>query len=123
MNHSAGGLIQTNDNEGITIYRNLLIDNGTRNFKVKGLNQYVNNVVYNWGTGGAYIMGGDSQGHSSTVIENNYFITGPCNVWRGRPGHHRRREPVHPLGQRRPLLHGPQEGETVETLLTRQRRV
>lgn len=27
-------------------------------------------------------MGGDSQGHSSTVIENNYFITGPCNVWR-----------------------------------------
>ena len=82
MNHSAGGLIQTNDNEGITIYRNLLIDNGTRNFKVKGLNQYVNNVVYNWGSGGAYIMGGDSQGHSSTVIENNYFITGPCNVWR-----------------------------------------
>lgn len=82
MNHSAGGLIQTNDNEGITIYRNLLIDNGTRNFKVKGLNQYVNNVVYNWGNGGAYIMGGDSEGHSSTIIENNYFITGPCWVWR-----------------------------------------
>ncbi len=85
MNHSAGGLIQTNDNEGITIYRNLLIDNGTRNFKVKGLNQYVNNVVYNWGTGGAYIMGGDSEGHSSTIIENNYFITGPCWVWRNTP--------------------------------------
>lgn len=82
MNHSAGGLIQTNDDEGITIYRNLLIDNGTRNFKVKGLNQYVNNVVYNWGNGGAYIMGGDSEGHSSTIIENNYFITGPCWVWR-----------------------------------------
>lgn len=82
MNHSAGGLIQTNDDEGITIYRNLLIDNGTRNFKVKGLNQYVNNVVYNWGKGGAYIMGGDSEGHSSTIIENNYFITGPCWVWR-----------------------------------------
>ena len=84
MNHSAGGLVQTNDNEGITIYRNLFIDNGTRNFKVKGLNQYVNNVIYNWNTG-AYIMGGDSEGHSSTIIENNYFITGPCWVWRNTP--------------------------------------
>ena len=36
MNHSCGGLIQTNENEGITIFRNLLIDNKTRNFKVKG---------------------------------------------------------------------------------------
>ena len=81
MNHSAGGLVQTNDREGITVCRNLFIDNGTRNFKVKGLNQYVNNVVYNWNAG-AYIMGGDSKIHSSTLIENNYFITGPCRVWR-----------------------------------------
>ncbi|MBE6178614.1 MAG: pectate lyase [Rikenellaceae bacterium] len=82
MNHSCGGLIQTSDTEGITIYRNLLIDNSTRNFKVKGLNQYINNVVYNWGKGGCYIMGGDSEGHSDTWIENNYFIKGPCYVWR-----------------------------------------
>lgn len=84
MNHSAGGLLQTNTNEGVTIYRNLFIDNGTRNFKIKGLNQYVNNVVYNWGDG-AYIMGGDSSGESDTQIENNYFIYGPCWVWRNTP--------------------------------------
>lgn len=81
MNHSCGGLIQTNDNEGITIFRNLLIDNKTRNFKVKGLNQYVNNIVYNWGNGAAYNMGGESAGHSNTVIENNYFIKGPAWTW------------------------------------------
>lgn len=80
MNHSAGGLLQTNTDEGVTIYRNLFIDNGTRNFKIKGLNQYVNNVIYNWGDG-AYIMGGDSSGESDTQIENNYFIYGPCWVW------------------------------------------
>lgn len=81
MNHSAGGLIQTNDDEGVTLYRNLYIDNATRNNKIKGLNQYVNNVVYNW-TDGAYIMGGDSSGKSKTQIENNYFIYGPGWVWR-----------------------------------------
>ena len=85
MNHSAGGLIQTSDTEGVTIFGNLLIDNGTRNFKVKGLNQYINNVVYNWGKGGCYDMGGDSEGHSDTWIENNYFIKGPCYVWRNTP--------------------------------------
>ncbi len=81
MNHSCGGLIQTGDKEGVTIYRNLLIDNKTRNFKIKGLNQYVNNVVYNWGNGAAYNMGGDSSGHSDTQIENNYFIKGPAWTW------------------------------------------
>ena len=84
MNHSAGGLIQTNDQEGVTIYRNLMIDNGARNFKVKGLNQYINNVVYNWGSSSCYDMS-DSAGHSDTWIENNYFIQGPCYVWRNTP--------------------------------------
>lgn len=74
MTHSAGGLIQTNG--GITLYKNLYIDNKTRNPKVKGLNQYVNNVVYNWGSGGGYILG-DSEGASWATIENNYFIKGP----------------------------------------------
>lgn len=55
MVHACGGLIQTNG--GVTLYRNLYIDNKTRNPKVKGLNQFVNNVVYNWGEGGAYILG------------------------------------------------------------------
>lgn len=76
--HSCGGLMQTNG--GVTLFRNLYIENKTRNPKVKGLNQYVNNVVYNWGNGGCYIMGGDSEGTSWADIENNYFIKGP---WAG----------------------------------------
>jgi autotransporter-associated beta strand protein len=74
--HSAGGLIQTNG--GVTLYRNLYADNSTRNNKVKGKNQYVNNIVYNW-KNGAYIMGGDSEGHSYAHIISNYFIKGPDN--------------------------------------------
>lgn len=72
--HSCGGLIQTDG--GVTLFRNLYIENKTRNPKVKGLNQYVNNVVYNWGNGGCYIMG-DTPGDSWAHIENNYFINGP----------------------------------------------
>lgn len=74
--HSCGGLIQTNG--GVTLFRNLYIDNKTRNPKVKGLNQYVNNVVYNWGSGGCYILG-DTEGHSWGAIEDNYFIKGPVD--------------------------------------------
>jgi hypothetical protein len=82
QNHSCGGLMQTSIEEGITIYRNLYIDNHTRNPKVKGLNQFVNNVVYNWGGGTAYDMGGNSKGPSETTIENNYFILGPAETYR-----------------------------------------
>ncbi len=74
QSHSCGGLIQTIG--GVTLYRNLYIENKTRNPKVKGLNQYVNNVVYNWGEGGCYIMS-DSEGDSWADIENNYFVRGP----------------------------------------------
>lgn len=81
QNHSCGGLMQTSIDCGITCFRNLLADNKTRNFKVKGLNQYVNNVIYNWGNGAAYNAGGDSSGDSNTVIENNYFIKGPAYTW------------------------------------------
>ena len=77
QSHSCGGLIQTEG--GVTLYRNLYIENKTRNPKVKGLNQFVNNVVYNWGGGGCYIMG-DSEGPSWAHIENNYFMKGP---WKG----------------------------------------
>jgi len=72
--HSCGGLIQTDG--GVTLYRNLYIENKTRNPKVKGLNQYINNVVYNWGNGGCYIMG-DTEADSWADIQNNYFINGP----------------------------------------------
>lgn len=76
QSHSCGGLIQTIG--GVTLYRNLYIENKTRNPKVKGLNQYVNNVVYNWGNGGCYIMS-DSEGDSWADIENNYFMRGKWN--------------------------------------------
>jgi hypothetical protein len=82
QNHSCGGLIQTGINDGVTIFRNLYIDNDTRNPKVKGLNQFVNNVVYNWSSA-AYNMGGDSEGPSETTIEDNYFIVGPCKSYKG----------------------------------------
>ncbi len=74
MTHSAGGLMQASN---ITLYRILLVDNSTRNFKVKGINQYVNNIVYNW-KNYAYNMGGDSEGTSYVNIENNMFINGPA---------------------------------------------
>jgi len=76
MTHSAGGLMQAPG--GITLYRNLYVDNQTRNNKIKGINQYVNNLVYNW-TSGAYIMGGDSQGESFANAIGNVFIQGPGN--------------------------------------------
>lgn len=81
QNHSCGGLMQTTEENGITLFRNLYIDNKTRNPKVKGLNQFVNNVVYNWGNGTAYDMGGESAGLSITSIEDNYFIKGPVVNW------------------------------------------
>ena len=62
LTHSAGGLMQCDG--GITLYRNLYADNGTRNNKVKGVSQYVNNIVYNW-SAGAYIMGGESSGKTT----------------------------------------------------------
>ena len=76
--HSCGGLMQTSG--GVTLYRNLYIENKTRNPKVKGLNQFVNNVVYNWGGGGCYLMGRESAGNSWADIENNYFVKGPWNA-------------------------------------------
>lgn len=72
MQHSAGGLIQA---DNITIYRVLLCDNKTRNFKVKGKHQYVNNIVYNW-SAYAYEMGGESSGDSYANAVGNLFING-----------------------------------------------
>jgi hypothetical protein len=46
--HSCGGLMQTNVGNGISLLRNLYNDNKTRNPKVKGTNDFTNNVVYNW---------------------------------------------------------------------------
>lgn len=86
-NHSAGGLMQPPPGGKISLIGNLYICNKTRNNKIKGINEFVNNVVYNWGnygntyghtqSGEAYIMGGDSSGASYANIINNYFIGGP----------------------------------------------
>lgn len=73
LSHSAGGLIQTAG--GVTLYRNFYVDNSTRNAKIKGVNQYVNNIVYQW-KDGAYIMGGDSEGHMYCNAVSNYFVKG-----------------------------------------------
>ena len=72
MQHSAGGLIQA---DNITMYRVLLCDNKTRNFKVKGRHQYCNNIVYNW-SAYAYEMGGESAGESFANVVGNLFING-----------------------------------------------
>lgn len=74
MTHSAGGLIQA---DSISLVGNFYCDNSTRNNKIKGINQYANNIVYNW-SNGAYIMGGDSEGESYVNIESNLFINGPA---------------------------------------------
>lgn len=71
--HSCGGLIQTDG--GVSILRSLYIDNHTRNPKVKGVNQFVNNVVYDWREAG-YILG-DSAGVSRANVTDNYFVEGP----------------------------------------------
>jgi pectate lyase len=76
--HSCGGLMQTNVGNGISLFRNLYIDNKTRNPKVKGTNDFTNNVVYNWGGGGAYIAG-DSEAASEANIVGNYFVAGPSS--------------------------------------------
>jgi autotransporter-associated beta strand protein len=73
--HSAGGLMQTDG--GVSIFRCLYIDNWMRNPKIKGVNDYQNNVVYNWGSGGGYIPAGDSAGDTFANMIGNYFIGGP----------------------------------------------
>ncbi len=92
-NHSAGGLIQTM-NGHVSILKSLYASNKTRNPKVKGYNEFVNNVVYNWGNAGnayehsvsgdGYIMGG-SAGVSKVNILNNYFVAGPATPPRESP--------------------------------------
>lgn len=69
--------MQTELDNGVSLFRNLYIDNKTRNPKVKGTNDFINNVVYNWGDGGGYIAGGDSAGQSEANIIGNYFVSGP----------------------------------------------
>jgi autotransporter-associated beta strand protein len=74
LTHSMGSLIEWNT---ISMHHNLYISNNSRNPKTKGVNDFVNNVVYNWGTE-PYIAG-DSAGVSQANVVNNYFIRGPSS--------------------------------------------
>ncbi len=61
--------------EFVTIHHCLWADNQSRNPKAKAKIEYVNNVVYNWGSSG--FVGGHSAEHHYQDIVNNYFIAGP----------------------------------------------
>jgi hypothetical protein len=59
----------------VTIHHCLWIDNQSRNPKAKARIEYINNVVYNWGTSG--LVGGHSATDHFQDVINNYFIAGP----------------------------------------------
>lgn len=73
-NHSTGGLMQSGK---WSVIRSLYIDNKTRNPKARGTHEFINSVLYNWGTNG-YIMG-DTSGVSECNLVGNYFIYGPSS--------------------------------------------
>lgn len=70
-----GALVDTVTN--VTFSHNLWIDNSSRNPKAKGTIQYINNVVYNWGSNG--LVGGHSQADHELDVIGNYFIKGPSS--------------------------------------------
>jgi len=72
---SFGALIDTVTN--ISLSHNLWMSNESRNPKVKGTVQFVNNVVYNWG--GTGLCGGHSGARHDLDVINNYFIKGPSS--------------------------------------------
>lgn len=77
LSHSCGGLVIDWD-DGISILRSLYTDNHTRNPKVRGINEFINNVVYNWNAT-AYIMAWTTSTTDYSYVNaiNNYFISGP----------------------------------------------
>lgn len=80
LKHSMGGLVQWNT---ITLHHNLYTTNNDRNPKAKGVIDFVNNVVYNWGAYG--FVAGDSAGRSDVNLVGNYFIAGPSSTKRDDP--------------------------------------
>jgi hypothetical protein len=71
-----GCLIDAGDR--ISIHHNLWIGNNNRNPKLKGNCQYINNVVYNWGSAGG-LQGGHSSAPWKSDVLGNYFIKGPSS--------------------------------------------
>jgi pectate lyase len=80
LKHSMGGLVQWNT---ITLHHNLYTTNNDRNPKAKGVIDFVNNVVYNWGAYG--FVAGDSAGRSDVNVVGNCFIAGPSSTRRDDP--------------------------------------
>ncbi|HEY2881768.1 MAG TPA: hypothetical protein VGJ15_05030 [Pirellulales bacterium] len=70
-----GALIDSSNN--ISVVGNLWADNQSRNPKGKANLQYINNVVYNWGSNG--YVGGHSAAVWNEDLINNYFIKGPSS--------------------------------------------
>ncbi len=62
----------------LSIHHCLWIDNQSRNPKAKAKIEYINNVVYNWGTSG--LVGGHSSADHYQDIIGNYFISGPSST-------------------------------------------
>lgn len=78
-NHSTGGLMQPSGVEGRwSMIRSLYIDNKTRNPKARGKHEFLNSVLYNWGTNG-YIMGDTEGGVSECNLVGSTFIYGPSS--------------------------------------------
>lgn len=77
--HSTGGLLQTSGH--VSVLRTLYANNWTRNPKVTANNQFVNNVIYNWGAS-SYNFGGADLATRSNIV-GNYTINGPGGT---RPG-------------------------------------
>lgn len=77
VGHSTGGLMTLGDGRKFSIIKSLFADNVTRNPKVRGENEFINNVVYGYESSG-YIMG-DTTATSHANVQGNYFIEGPVN--------------------------------------------
>lgn len=65
------------ESKTMTLTHNLWIDNQSRNPKGKGKVQYINNIIYNWGSSG--YVGGHSQEDRYADLIGNYFIKGPSS--------------------------------------------
>ena len=78
VGHSTGGLMTLGEGDRSSVIRSLWADNVTRNPKVRGENEFINNVVYGYETSG-YIMGDTTSMDSHANVEGNYMIEGPVN--------------------------------------------
>ncbi len=72
LTHSMGGLVEMNT---ISMHHDLYAHNNDRNPKAKGVMDFVNNIVYNWGDY-PYVAGGESGTKGYGNVVGNYFIAG-----------------------------------------------